>query len=79
LANNNEKCTGIVPDDSQHTTYIDVGSAGNAGNAGAVFCHSIHEDTLKSFFGNCSCIALLSDIHVTTTIFSIRSIHGSKK
>ncbi len=38
---NNEKCTGIVPDDSQHTTYMDVGSAENAG---AIFSHSIHGD-----------------------------------
>ena len=35
----NEKCTEIVPDDSQHTTYMDVGSVENAG---AIFCHSIH-------------------------------------
>jgi hypothetical protein len=28
--------TGIVPDDSQHTTYMDVGSAENAG---AILCH----------------------------------------
>jgi len=27
----NEKCTEIVPDDFQHTTHMDVGSAENAG------------------------------------------------
>ena len=29
-------------------------------------------DTLKSILGNCSCITLLSDIHVTKTILSIQ-------
>jgi hypothetical protein len=33
--------TGIVPDNSQHTTHTEVGSAENAG---AIFSHSIHGD-----------------------------------
>jgi len=38
--------TGIVPDNSQHTTHMDVGSAENAG---AIICHSIHGDSLELF------------------------------
>ncbi len=37
----NEKCTEIVPDDFQHTTYMDVGSAENEGS---IFGHSIRGD-----------------------------------
>jgi hypothetical protein len=38
--------TEIVPDNFQHTTYMDAGSAENAG---AIFSHSIHGDKLKLF------------------------------
>ncbi len=51
------KCTEIVPDDFQHTTHMDVGSAENASLhgcnllgqrrsscRGAIFSHSIHGD-----------------------------------
>jgi hypothetical protein len=75
LININAKSTEIVPDDFQHTTCKDAGSAENAyahgwtvlghrrsSCRGAIFSHSIHGDALKSF----------------PTIFSIHSIHGDK-
>jgi hypothetical protein len=58
LININAKSVEIVPDDLQHTTCKDAGSAENAG---AIFSRSILGDTLKSFLTIFSIHSILGD------------------